>query len=906
MDWETIRKNASVFQKEWKNRAGNERAEAQWFIEEFLKVFGVERKDYQCEYQVTKFDGSIGYLDGYVKGKLIIEMKSASVSKDKKLEDARDQAIEYYNSLSGEDELPQYILISNFNKFILYEMGENVVEKTNFTLNKFRDHIRYFDFLIGKTTKHRPTYDVELNKKAAYSMARLHQKMKSLGYEGHELHMYLARLLFCLFADDTGVFGKDLFYDYVQNSKEDGSNLGDRLADLFEVLDKSPEQRQKQTWISDELLAFQYINGGLFKERLSKSHFDAEMRSTLLKCCDFNWGQVKPEIFGSLFQETMDAFERHEFGAHYTSEENILKIINPLFLDDLKREFNDAKKSAKQLERFYEKLHTLKFFDPACGCGNFLIVAYRELRLLEIDVLLAMRDQRQTVLDITSICKVNVDQFYGIEIEEFPAQIAKVGMWLCDHLMNEKAGEIFSGVYPRIPLKESATIICDNALRVDWNSVVPNTEVNYILGNPPYLGARRMSDWQKEDMRIVFGNKGKVGKLDYVTAWYKKAVDYMRGTHIGTAFVSTNSITQGEQPAILWNILTENGTVTINFAYRTFVWNNAAKGKARVYCVIIGFDVKGGNTDKWIVDEKGTKQNVESINPYLTNKRDVCVASCDNPLCDVPILKFGSMPNDKGHLSKITPEEYEEFCKNEPQALKYIKPFVGADEFLYNTKRWCLWLVDANPMDFEKCSMVKARVKAVKEIRLESRREATQKLANTPHLFAERRQPTTPYILIPRHTGESRDYIPIGFVGPEIIAGDSNLTLEYATLYHFGVLTSRMHMAWMRGVSGRLESRYRYSVDVVYNTFVWPEPTAVQKEDIETAAQKVLDERAKYPNTPYKDLYGEFMPESLRKAHTELDKAVEKAYGRTFANEDEIYTFLLDKYVEKIEDEKRQ
>lgn len=906
MDWETIRKNASVFQKEWKNRAGNERAEAQWFIEEFLKVFGVERKDYQCEYQVTKFDGSIGYIDGYVKGKLIIEMKSASVSKDKKLEDARDQAIEYYNSLSGEDELPQYILISNFNKFILYEMGENIVEKTNFTLNKFKDHIRYFDFLIGKTTKHRPTYDVELNKKAAYGMARLHQKMKSLGYEGHELHMYLARLLFCLFADDTGVFGKDLFYDYVQNSKEDGSNLGDRLADLFEVLDKSPEQRQKQTWISDELLAFQYINGGLFKERLSKSHFDAEMRSTLLKCCDFNWGQVKPEIFGSLFQETMDEFERHEFGAHYTSEENILKIINPLFLDDLKREFNEAKKSTKLLERFYEKLHTLKFFDPACGCGNFLIVAYRELRLLEMEVLLAMRDQRQTVLDITSICKVNVDQFYGIEIEEFPAQIAKVGMWLCDHLMNEKAGEIFSGVYPRIPLKESATIICDNALRIDWNTVVPNTEVNYILGNPPYLGSNNQNESQKEDISLVFKDRKNTKSLDYVAAWYQKAAEYMQKTPIECAFVSTNSITQGGQVQPLWEHLIKEFGLTINFAYRTFIWKNAAKGQAHVYCVIIGFDMKGGKPNKWIVDEDMIKHESTNISPYLLDETPVFVASRTVPICNIPPMTKGSIPVDDGHLSNITHEEYEEFCKYEPIAKKYLRRIVGADEFLGNIERWCLWLVNANPSDLAKCPRINARMLRVKEFRLKSKKLATQKYAQTPAIFMERRQPTNKYLLIPLTTSENREYVPMSFVEPNVITTNGNATLENATLYQFGVLTSRMHMAWMRGVCGRLEGRYRYSNTIVYNTFVWPEPTDKQKESIEKAAQAILDARALYPDSSFADLYDpKRMPIELRKAHTELDKAVEKSYNRKFNSEDEIYAFLLDKYVEKIEEEKK-
>ena len=928
MDWETIRKNAKTFQKNWKARDSNERQDVQNFIADFLYVFGINRPTatsskesvFYTKYRVTRFDGGIGYIDGYVPGKLIIEMKPASVSKDKDLDEAYYQALEYYNCLSlkkdndgnEEEELPLYILISNFNKFILYDMrsGEKTVE---FSLSGFANKVRYFDFLLEKIAKHRPTYDFELNKKAAYSMTKLHRKMKSLGYEGHELNMYLVRLLFCLFADDTGVFGKDVFYDYVRKSKEDGSNLGDRIANLFEVLDKSPEQRQEQIWISEELLSFQYINGGLFKERLSTFHFDAEMRNILLKCCDFNWNRVKPEIFGSLFQETMDAFERHEFGAHYTSEENILKVINPLFLDDLKREFIEAKKSTKTLERFYEKLHTLKFFDPACGCGNFLIVAYRELRLLEMDVLRAMRDHGQTVLDAGFICKVNVDQFYGIEIEEFPAQIAKVGMWLCDHLMNKKAGEIFQGFYPHIPFKESATIVCGNALRVDWNSVVSNTEVNYIFGNPPYLGARVMNKEQKNDMRYVFGKSNGVGNLDYVAAWFKKAARYMAGTQIKTAFVSTNSISQGEQPAILWPYLYEEGTPDINFAYRSFVWKNATKNEAKVHCVIIGFDMLPPNNKVKMIfsrernDAEGkyfSKRIVKNVNPYLMDADNILINSRTLPLSNVPYIGIGNKPIDGGfYLFKK--EEMEQFIEKEPLAAKYFRPWLGSKEFIRKSPRYCLFLRDCSPSEIRKMPECVRRIESVKKYRLASTNQQTVDLATKPLTFHVENIPESTYLLIPSTSGENREYVPIGFVDSNTLSSNAVLIMPEATLYHFGVVTSRMHMTWLRTIGGRLKSDYRYSKEIVYNNFPWPEPTDSQKSIIETAAQKVLDERNKFPDKSFEDLYGEVMPESLRKAHAELDKAVEKAYNRKFKSEVEIYNYLLEKYVEKIEEEKR-
>ncbi len=903
LSWTEIGKNARTFVKAWKNTSGEEKQLDQKFLNDFFAVFGVASENLLYQYPVKMEDGSTKWADCFWKGMILVEMKSKGRG-ETVLQDAYAQALQYYYRIEEEDR-PKLILVCDFENFCLYNMESKAGDAERFKLGSFASRIRLFDSFLGVETAWRPSDNADLHVEVAYKMAKLHDKMAALGYEGHELRVYLVRLMFCLFAEDTGIFGKDSFYDYLQNCKEDGSDLGSRLADLFEVLDMSPAVRAKRPYLSDELKAFQYINGSLFREVLHKSYFDSEMRRLLIDCCGSNWEQIKPEIFGAMFQGVMDAKERRELGAHYTSEENILKVINPLFMDSLREEFERSKRSTKTLEAFQQKLSRLKFLDPACGCGNFLIVAYRELRLLELEVVKVLRDDfRQQVLDAADLCLVNVNQFYGIEYEEFPSEIARVGMWLCDHLMNRAAADMFGYYPPRLPLREAAHIVCGNALRIDWEEVVPKGELSYILGNPPFLGYSMQSKEQKEDMLFVYVDEtGKpfktAGKIDYVAAWYYKACQYMQGTQIKAAFVSTNSITQGDQVAFVWKPLYEMFDVSINFGYRTFKWSNEARGKAAVHCVIIGFDVtQTPNALRFIFDEDGDKMFAKNINPYLLDVPTVFIESRKNPISAVPEIISGNRPADDGNLI-IEAKEYEDFISQEPNAVKYIRRLMGAEEYINNKNRWCLWLVDVNPSELKKMPYVMERVNKVKDFRLKSTKVATQKYADYPTLFQEIRQPTTNYLLIPRHSSEKREYIPIGFVTPDIITTDATIILPDATLYHFGVLTSNIHMAWVRAVCGRLEMRYRYSKDIVYNNFPFPNPTEAQKADIEKYAQGVLDARGLYPDSSLADLYDPLtMPPELRKAHDKLDRAVEKAYGRRFEGEAEIVAFLMEKYKE--------
>lgn len=897
MKWTDIGKNARKFEKTWRETTGEEKKYDQSFINDFFSVYGVSRDKYFFQYTVRLKTGEIRWADCFWPGVVLIEMKSKGQNKAE-LETAYAQALEYYYAIE-EEIRPKFILVCDFNVFELYNMDGASEAPTRFTLKEFPTRIRVFDVFLGIETKWKPAGNDDLNIKAAYMMAKLHDKMAALGYSGHELEVYLVRLMFCLFAEDTEIFGSGFFYDYIQGCKEDGSDLGGRISVLFEVLDMPPEVRAKKPMLSAELKRFQYINGSLFAEVLHRSDFDAEMRKILLSCCDFNWEQIKPEIFGAMFQGVMSPEERRELGAHYTSEENILKVIRPLFLDSLWEEFERSKTSKKNLEVFHEKLGKLKFLDPACGCGNFLIVTYRELRKLEIVVLKVLRDDyRQKVLDVGDICKVNVHQFYGIEYEEFPSQIARVGMWLCDHLMNRLASETFGGNQARLPLREAAHITHGNALRVDWETLVPKTELSYIMGNPPFLGYTQQSKEQKEDMALIFSKNPKYGVLDYVCAWYQKAAEYIEGTNIETAFVSTNSISQGEQPAILWKPLIEQFGTKINFAYRTFKWSNEAKGKATVHCVIIGFDTKGGRSLKWIYDENGEKKIAKNINGYLVDASTVFIEKRKKPLCDVPEMSKGNIPVDGGNLI-VDDVDLDLFLAEAPNAKKFLKPLLGAEEFLHDNKRWCLWLVDASPSELKALPNVVRRVEAVKNFRLASKKEATKKYAEYPTRFMEIRQPTMEYILIPSTTSERRNFIPIDFISPDIISTNANFMLPNASLYHFGILTSTIHMAWTRAVCGRLEMRYRYSNDIVYNNFPWPDPTDSQREEISKRAQGVLDARALHPNDSLDALYDPLtMPPELLKAHKNLDKAVGKAYGISYETDAEIVAFLMQKYLE--------
>ncbi|MCL1894528.1 MAG: hypothetical protein FWG02_09935, partial [Holophagaceae bacterium] len=648
---------------------------------------------------------------------------------------------------------------------------------------------------------------------------------------------------------------------------------------------------------------FRYINGSLFERNLDPATFNRRMRDELLDCLNFDWGQISPAIFGSMFQGVMDKDQRREIGAHYTSEENILKLINPLFMDDLRTEFERAKKkkSTKALADFHDKLASLKFLDPACGCGNFLIIAYRELRQLELEVVKAIAGYRHQLIpaNIEHHLKVNVDQFYGIEIEEWPCQIARTGMWLMDHLMNLEATAIFERYEYRLPLKQSATIVHANAHRIDWETIVPKNQLSYILGNPPFVGASMMSPRQKAEAVVIFGKIKLSNSIDYVGAWYHKAAAYIQDTAIKVAFVSTNSITQGEQVTPFWGRLFGEYAIHIDFAYRTFKWESEATGKAAVHCVIIGFSKGETKCQKIIYDSNGTKILAKNINAYLVDAPNVLVASRSKPISNVTSMVYGNKPSDGGNLI-LTAVERKELVAKEPDAKKLIKPYVGSVEFINGTTRYCLWLKDVQYSELKNCPLVRERIKKVKEFRLKSTAKPTVEKAEMPHLFFFISQSDKKFLVMPRVSSENRKYIPIGFLNKNTICSDSNSIVPNATLYHFGILTSLVHMAWMRAVGGRLKSDYRYSGSIVYNNFPWPDATDKQKAEIEELAQAVLDAREQYPESTFADMYGEnsmaFHPK-LVKAHEKLDKAVMKLYG--FAkdmSEQEIVAELMELY----------
>ncbi|HQQ33909.1 MAG TPA: class I SAM-dependent DNA methyltransferase [Methylophilus sp.] len=822
--------------------------------------------------------------------------------------------------------MPRYVLVCDFARFRLFDLKEGTSSEC--TLKDLYQNVKSFGFIAGYQTQIIKPQD-PINIKAAERMGKLHDALKAVGYEGHPLELYLVRLLFCLFAEDTTIFEKRLFQDYIETkTAEDGSDLAHHINSLFYVLNTPADKRLKN--LDEHLAAFPYVNGKLFEEPLPPAQFDAKMREALLDLCALDWSIISPAIFGSLFQSIMDADARRNLGAHYTSEENILKLIKPLFLDALWTEFDKIKGNKNKLVEFHNKLRTLNFIDPACGCGNFLVITYRELRLLELAVLRALYGSGQQVLDVDQLIQINVDQFYGIEIEEFPAQIAQVALWLTDHQMNMRISEEFGNYFARIPLKTTPHIVNGNALQLDWAQVLPPERCSYVLGNPPFIGYTQRSAEQKADMELVCHDIHGAGVLDFVAAWYIKAARYLalapspsqgeggdggtqakhstptltlplqRGGDIRCAFVSTNSITQGEQVGVLWGWMLAQG-IKIHFAHRTFSWNNEARGKATVHCVIVGFGLQDV-ADKTIyeyADIKGEPHAVKAnnINPYLVDAPDIILQKISNPICNVPEIRKGSQPTDGGNLL-LSSDEKAELVKLEPQSEKWIRPFIGADEFINNIPRYCLWLVDCPPNELRQMPHVMTRVNAVKEMRLDSRKLPTRELANTPTIFGEIRQPTTDYVLIPSHSSENRNFIPIGYKNQLAISSNANLTISNVGLFHFGILTSTMHNAWVRAVCGRLESRYRYSAGIVYNNFPWPALQGKQDAAIEACAQAVLDARTAHPNASLADLYDPLtMPANLLKAHQALDKAVDAAYGYKGAQTDAArVAFLFELY----------
>jgi hypothetical protein len=917
-----IKDRALAFSREWEGEK-SESAEAQTFWNEFFNVFGVSRrrlarfeepvKRARARYEQSGAKG--GFIDLFWPGMLIAEHKSLG----KDLDSAYKQALEYFDGLAERD-LPQYVIVSDFARIRLYDLDASTHKE--FQLKDLYKHIKLFGFIAGYTTQQITAQD-PVNIKAAERMGKLHDRLRASGYAGHDLELLLVRLLFCLFAEDTTLFdSKGSFRDFLENNtREDGFDLGSQLTLLFQVLNTREDKRQEN--LKETFAGFPYVNGRLFEETLPIPACDSTMRALLLDCCALDWGRISPAIFGALFQCVMDeegSARRRNLGAHYTSEENILKLIKPLFLDDLWAEFESAKRSTNNLFELHKKLSRLKFLDPACGCGNFLVIAYRELRLLELEILRAARKTGQMKLDtLWREIQVDVDQFYGIEIEEFPSQIAQVALWLTDHQMNMKVSEEFGQYFRRLPLVHAPSIVCGNALRMDWNTVISVEHVDYILGNPPFVGHQWRNPEQMADMEAVWGKEGRFGRLDYVTAWYLKAVKYVKGDdrisgllnnlpnmpkppseRVRMAFVSTNSISQGEQVGIMWSELLRLG-VRIHFAHRTFRWSNEARGQAAVHCVIIGFALhdKARKTIYDYPDINGEPhaRAANNINPYLVDAPDMLLPSRTDPLPGIPQMKKGSQPTDGGFLI-LNEEEKEDLLKKEPGAKKWLHPYMGGEELMNGTTRWCLWLKHISPAELKALSLIRERVANVRAARLKSPTKSVREFAEYPTLFTQDRQPNKPYLAVPEVSSENRRYIPIAFLSPSIIASNKLQIVVGATLYHLGVLSSTMHMAWVRTVAGRLKSDYSYS-PAVYNNFPWPsDPTEKQKAAIEEAAQGILDARAGHSDASLADLYDSVaMPPDLRKAHQVLDKAVDAAYGKkSFASDAERVTFLFELY----------
>jgi hypothetical protein len=924
--WPEIRKRALAFAHEYRD-AVQEDEDAQSFWNEFFDVFGKRRRGTaRFEYKVRKRAAALpagegaapeapdlgrGRIDLFWPGVLLAESKS----RHKNLDDAYAQALEYIGNLPAY-ERPQYIFTSDFARLRLYDLRGKTVYPTaadhvEIPVAELGKHVRLFGFMAGYEQR---TYQEQdpVNRTAAERMGKLHDQLEASGYRGADLERYLVRLLFCLFAEDTDIFPRASFMDLVRrHAGPKGQQLGPLLHQFFEVLD-TPEN-QRSAHLPEHLREFPYVNGDLFKGGLRIADFSEAMRELLLEATTLDWGQVSPAIFGSLFQSVMEDGERRANGAHYTSEANILKAIGPLFLDELRARLTrlearvPSPERTRDLGELHNELARLRLLDPACGCGNFLVVAYRELRQLELD-LLALRypgtGGTQFPLGVETAVQLSVEQMHGIELDEFAARIAEVALWLVDHQLNQRLSERFGHYMARIPLRQRAHIRHGNALTTDWNEVLPREQATHIVGNPPFVGKQYQTPTQKANMALVFQGVRGASALDFVAAWFWKAAEYIQGTKAEVALVSTNSITQGEQVSLLWGPLIGRFGLRINFAHQTFKWRNEGRRNAAVHCVIVGFGLNDAPAKRLFVYDSPTDVPQEiaaaRLNPYLIDAPILLLPSRRQPLNTSLQMAFGSMPNDRGHLL-LTNEQRNEVLTKEPELIAYIRPIVGADEFINKETRWCFWLPDVEPKLIRQSEILHRIGENIRAARASSTRDATQRLADTPLLFGENRQPTERYLLVPGVSSENRRYVPMDFMEPDTIASNLVFTVPNATLYHFGVLTSAMHMAWMRYTCGRLKSDYRYSKDIVYNNFPWPTAPAPEvREAIEAAAQAVLNARAAHPGSTLADLYDPLaMPPDLRAAHHRLDKLIDHLYQRkAFRHDTERVQRLFEKYDE--------
>lgn len=887
------RASAKEFTKYWTGR-GDEKQETQRFWIDLLRnVYGVEEPEKTIDFEYPVKLDHISFIDGYIRQtRVLIEQKGADIDlrrgykqSDGSILTPYQQARRYAGYLPH-DMNPRWIVVCNFREFHIHDMNRPNDEPEVVSLADLEKEYHRLNFLVD-TGDENIKKEMEVSLQAGEIVGTLYDALLKQ-YKDPEspetlksLNALCVRLVFCLYAEDAEIFGgHGKFHDYMQRHQSDARRA---LIDLFQVLDTRPEARDP--YIDDDLAAFPYVNGGLFADetviipRLDEAIVDLILRRASE---DFNWSSISPTIFGAVFESTLNPETRRSGGMHYTSIENIHKVIDPLFLDDLKAELAEIRKVAvettrkRRLKDFQQKLAGLKFLDPACGSGNFLTETYISLRKLENEALRSLSDQIM-LGDVTNPIQVSIGQFYGIEINDFAVTVAKTALWIAESQMMKETEDIMHMSLDFLPLKSYANIVEGNALRLDWESVVPKQELNYIMGNPPFVGARMMSAAQKDDLNSVFPRWKNAGNLDYVSCWYKKAADLMEGTSIRAALVSTNSVTQGESVANLWKPLFDAG-VHIDFAHRTFRWDSEAKIKAHVHCVIVGFSIAPSSKPK-VIFSSDRPQIVENINGYLLDADNVFVESRSKPICKVPIMSLGNQPIDGGHYS-FTKEEMESFIEKEPQSAQYFRPWMGSREFINRIPRYFLYLRECSPAELKKMPECCKRVEAVRQSRLSSNRVVTQKLADTPREFAFTNISDGTYIVVPEVSSERRKYIPMGFLTPDVLCSNLVKIIPNATLYHFGVLTSNVHNAWMRAVAGRLKSDYRYSNTVVYNNFPWPTPTDEQKAKIEQTAQAILDARALYPDSSLADLYDETtMPPELRKAHQQNDKAVMRAYG---------------------------
>ena len=917
------RKAIKNFVEYWQDK-GYEKGESQPFWLSLLRdIFGIEKPEQYISFENKVVLDNTSFIDGTISAThVLIEQKSADKDlrkgirqKDGSLLTPFQQAKRYSSEIPY-SERPRWIVTCNFREFLIYDMEKPTGEPERIFLKDLHNEYYRLQFLVDKENE-QIKKEMEISIQAGELVGVLYDEILKQ-YKDPEseralksLNKLCVRLVFCLYAEDSGLFGSHLkFHDYLKSFEV--KDVRRALIDLFKVLDTKPEDRDP--YLDETLTSFPYVNGGLFAdEDIEIPNFTDKIVNILLHNAseNFNWSEISPTIFGAVFESTLNPETRRSGGMHYTSIENIHKVIDPLFLNDLREELDAIKQlkiekvRAKRLEEYRKKLSELNFLDPACGSGNFLTETYLSLRRLENSALCEQLGL-QTIMGILDPIYVSIGQFYGIEINDFAVTVAKTALWIAESQMMKQTEEIVNMNLDFLPLKSYANIVEGNALRIDWESVCPKEKLNYIMGNPPFRGYSLQSNEQKQDILAIYVDKdGKpyktAGKIDYVSGWYFKAAQLIADTNIRVAFVSTNSITQGEQVTAVWKPLYERFNIHIDFAHRTFIWDSEASIKAHVHCVIVGFSCVTNMKQKQLYSSERL-QLVDNINAYLIPAPTIFIESRTKSLCVVPQMIYGNKPTDGGFFF-ISAEEYENLRKNDPNILKYIKQIYGATEYINKKTRYCLWLVNVSPTDLRNSTFIKARVEKVREFRLNSNKEETRRSADTPTLFQEIRQPHTQYILVPRHSSENRKYIPFGFVEPDIIVNDAVQIIPNAQIYHWGILTSNVHMAWTRAVCGRIKSDYRYSKDIVYNNFPWPNPTAEQKAKIEQTAQAILDARALYPESSLADLYDELtMPVELRKAHQANDKAVMQAYGFDYKTmtESECVAELMKMYVELV------